>query len=63
MEFFHTRILQWLPVPSLGDLSDPGIKPESPLSPALQAESLPTGPLGKPQILLYYYSRTQSMVG
>ena len=46
-----------------GDLSDPGIKPESPLSPALQAESLPTGPLGKPQILLYYYSHTQSVVG
>ena len=34
-----------LPFPSPGDLPDPGIEPRSP---ALQADSLPSGPLGKP---------------
>ena len=34
-----------LPFPSLGDLSNPGIEPRSP---ALQADSLPAEPLGKP---------------
>ena len=34
------------------DLPDPGIKPMSPVSPALQADSLPAGPLGKPVELL-----------
>ena len=32
------------------DLPNPGIKPVSPASPALQAGSLPTGPPGKPYI-------------
>ena len=32
------RILEWVAIPSLGDLPNPGIKPESP---ALQAGSLP----------------------
>ena len=32
----------WTELPFLsGDLSDPGIEPASPMSPALQAESLP----------------------
>ena len=31
-----------------GDLPDPGIKPKSPVSPALQADSLPTEPSEKP---------------
>ena len=34
-----------LPFPSPGDLPDPGIEPRSP---ALQADSLPSKPLGKP---------------
>ena len=34
------------PIPR--DLPDPGIKPSSPVSPALQADSLPTEPSGKP---------------
>ena len=37
-----------LPFPSPGDLPDPGIEPVSPMSPALQADSLPTEPSGKP---------------
>ena len=30
-----------------GDLPDPGIEPESPMSPALQVDSLPAEILGK----------------
>ena len=37
-----------LPCPSSGDLRDSGIKPGSP---ALQVESLPSEPLGKPNII------------
>ena len=36
-----------LPFPSPVDLPDPGIKPVSPMSPALQANSLPAEPLEK----------------
>ena len=38
------------PCPPPADLSDPGIEPTSPVSPALQADSLPTAPPGKPKI-------------
>ena len=37
-----------LPCPAPGDLPDPGIKPVSLISPALQADSLPSEPPGKP---------------
>ena len=36
------------PCPPPGDLSDPGIEPESQMSPALQVDSLPLSPPGKP---------------
>ena len=36
----------WLPFPSPGDLPDPGMEPRSP---ALQADTLPSEPPGKPQ--------------
>ena len=39
----QARILEW-PFPSPGDFPDPGIKP---VSPALQADSLPSEPPGK----------------
>ena len=35
-----------LPLPSLGDLPDPGIEPVSLMSPALQADSLQSEPPG-----------------
>ena len=38
-----------LPFPAPGDLPNPGIEP---VSPALQADSLPTEPLGKPKKVL-----------
>ena len=41
----QARILEWFSFPSLGNLLDPGIKRRSP---ALQANSLPSKPLGKP---------------
>ena len=34
--------------PSSGDLPDPGVQPAFPVSPALQADSLPDEPAGKP---------------
>ena len=41
----HVRILEWVAIPFSRDLPDSGIKPESP---ALQADSLPSEPPGKP---------------
>ena len=43
----QARILEWVPFPPPGDLPSPEIKPRSP---ALQADSLPAGPPGKPSI-------------
>ena len=43
----QARILEWVASPSPGDLPDPGIKPTSPGSSALQADSLPSEPLEK----------------
>ena len=45
---FQARVLEWggVPLPSPGDLPDPGIEPRSP---ALQADALPSEPPGKPQ--------------
>ena len=37
---FPARMLEWLPFPSPGDLTDPGIELVCPASPALQADSL-----------------------
>ena len=47
-----------LPFPPPGELPDPGVKPRSSVSPALQVDSLPTEPLqGSPYVLttLCYY--------
>ena len=45
MEFSKQEYWSGLPFLSPGDLPNPGIEPGSP---ALQAESLPSEPLGKP---------------
>ena len=42
----QARILEWVAVPSPGDFPDPGIEPRFP---ALQANTLPSEPPGKPQ--------------
>ena len=46
MGFPRQEYWSGFPFPSLGDLPDPGIKPRSP---ALQADSLPSEPPGKPK--------------
>ena len=47
MGFSRKEYLSGLPYPSPGDLPDSEIEPASLVSPALQADSLPTEPLGK----------------
>ena len=42
----QVRILEWVAMTSPGDLPDPGINPRSP---ALQEDSLPSEPPGKPK--------------
>ena len=42
---FQARYWSGVPLPSPGDLPDPGIEPRSP---ALQADALPSEPPGKP---------------
>ena len=46
MEFSRPEYWSGWPIPSPGDLPNPGIELGSP---ALQADSLPTEPQGKPQ--------------
>ena len=41
MGFFQQEYWSGLLFPPPGDLPDPGVEPESPVSPALQADSLP----------------------
>ena len=41
MGFFRQEYQSGLPFPPPGDLPDPGIKPTSPISPALRADALP----------------------
>ena len=49
MGFSRQEHWSGLPFPSSGDLPDPGIEPESLMSPALTGGSSPLAPLGKPQ--------------
>ena len=51
----QARILEWVAMPSNRGSSDPGIKPRSP---ALQTDSLPSEPPGKP-LLLGVWVQTQ----
>ena len=49
---FQASILEWLPLPTPGDLPYPEIKPRSPVSLALTGGFVTTAPPGKPQISL-----------
>ena len=51
MEFSRQEYCRRLPCPPPEDLPKPGIKPESPVTSALQAESVCTEPAGKPTCL------------
>ena len=43
----QARILEWVPIPPVGDRPDPGIEPASLMSSVLAEGSLPLVPLGK----------------
>ena len=49
MGFSRQEYWSGLPFPPPGDLPTPGIKSTSPVSPALQVDSLPTEPWGNSQ--------------
>ena len=46
----QARILEWVAMPFSRDLPNPGIEPVSLVSPALQADSLPLVPSGRPLV-------------
>ena len=48
MRFSRQEYCSGLLCPPPGNFPDPGIEPTSPVSPALQADFLPTEPPGKP---------------
>ena len=50
MEFSRQEYWSGLTFPTPGDLPNPGIKPESPASPAMEGGFFTTVPPGKPQI-------------
>ena len=62
MEFSRQEHWSGLPCPLPGDLPDPGIEPMSPVSPALQADSLPAEPSGKPKGESYWVSQVVLVV-
>ena len=51
MGFLQERIMEWLAIPSLGNLLNPGVKPGSLV---LQADYLPSEPPGKLHFTLRY---------
>ena len=53
MEFSRQEYWSGLPVPTPGDLPDSGIETASLVCPALQVDSLPAEPSGKPQNIIY----------
>ena len=59
MGFSRQEYWSGLPFPSPGDLPDPGIEPESPVAPALQADSLLPSHLGSPDIHIHVSIRFQ----
>ena len=55
MGFSRQEYWSGLPCPPPGDLPDPGVKPMSPVSPALQADSLPLSHQGSPCVYRFIY--------
>ena len=52
-----------LPYPPPGDLPDPGIEPELPVSPHCQADSLPLSRQGSLKALLTLISQSVALLG
>ena len=55
MEFSRQEYWSGLPCPPSGNLPDPGIEPISPVTPALQLDSLPLNHWGSPLYILYFF--------
>ena len=53
MELSRREYWSELPFPPPGDLSDPGIEPASPVSPALAGRFVTTEPPGKPSLFFF----------
>ena len=62
MGFTRQEYCSVLPFPSPGDLPNPGIKPTSPVSPALQVDSLSAEPSGKPIRTILYRNLRNSRI-
>ena len=60
MGLFRQEYWSVLPFPPPGDLVDPGIKPESPVSPALAGRFFTTEPSGKPR---NHHQRGSNLLG
>ena len=56
---FMPRTLEWVAMSFSRDLPDPGIQPSSLVSPASQADSLPTEPPGKSKVKVIVYLKIQ----
>ena len=54
MGFFRRQYWSGLPFPPPGDLPNPGTEPVPPVSLAMQADSLPAKPSGKPSLYAGY---------
>ena len=62
MGFSRQEYWSGLPFPSPGNLPNPGMEPVSPVTSALQTDSLPAEPLGKPQTRVsVQFSSVQSL--
>ena len=57
MAYFQREYWTGLPFPPLGDLPNPGIKPASPASLALQADSLPLSHQGIPHVFNIFFKK------
>ena len=55
MRFSRQESWSGFPVPSAGDLPDPGIEPASPVSSVLQADSFPLSQWGSPSVYICPY--------
>ena len=62
MGFSRQEYWSGLPFPLPGDLPHSGMEPVSPVSPALQADSLPSEPLGKPHNCLCSFQLSKKFV-
>ena len=63
MGFSRQEYWSGLPCPPPGNLPNPGIKPASPVTPALQTDSLPTEPPEKPPHTYILYFRFFFIIG